>query len=112
MATFAYQAHISANIQQHIDWLKQYVDLGFEKIILHNVGRNQEEFLNMFGEKVLPKLWAKEGFVIIWLLQTLVTTKVAGIQKLNPNKIQGQQEESPIFSNKLIKSTTKLRPGC
>ncbi len=48
--------HISANIQQHIDWLKQYVDLGFEKIILHSVGRNQEEFLNMFGEKVLPKL--------------------------------------------------------
>ncbi|MEJ7828510.1 MAG: hypothetical protein WKF91_09950 [Segetibacter sp.] len=56
MATFAYQAHISANIQQHIDWLKQCVDLALEKIILHIMGCNQEEFLNMFDEKVLPKL--------------------------------------------------------
>ncbi|MBA3648701.1 MAG: TIGR03885 family FMN-dependent LLM class oxidoreductase [Chitinophagales bacterium] len=47
---------VSSNIQQHIDSLKEYTELGFEKIILHNVGRNQEEFINVFGEKVLPKL--------------------------------------------------------
>lgn len=47
---------VSSNIQQHIDCLKQYSEQGFEKIILHNVGRNQEEFINVFGEKVLPKL--------------------------------------------------------
>jgi probable non-F420 flavinoid oxidoreductase len=48
--------HISSDVNQHIQWIKQYVDLGFETIILHNVGRNQEEFINVFGEKVLPKL--------------------------------------------------------
>ena len=48
--------HISSKADQHIAWLKQYVDLGFEKIILHNVGRNQEEFINVFGDKVIPKL--------------------------------------------------------
>jgi alkanesulfonate monooxygenase SsuD/methylene tetrahydromethanopterin reductase-like flavin-dependent oxidoreductase (luciferase family) len=47
---------VSSNIQQHIDSLKAYADLGFEKIILHNVGRNQAEFIKVFGEKVLPKL--------------------------------------------------------
>ncbi len=47
---------VSSNIQQHIDSLKKYAALGFEKIILHNVGRNQEEFIKVFGEKVLPKL--------------------------------------------------------
>ncbi|MBA4141002.1 MAG: TIGR03885 family FMN-dependent LLM class oxidoreductase [Segetibacter sp.] len=47
---------VSSNIQQHIDSLKDYAALGFEKIILHNVGRNQEEFIEVFGEKVLPKL--------------------------------------------------------
>jgi probable non-F420 flavinoid oxidoreductase len=47
---------ISSNIQQHVDWLKQYIDLGFSKIILHNVGKNQEEFINVFGEKVLPQI--------------------------------------------------------
>ncbi len=47
---------VSSNIQQHIDSLKEYADLGFQKIMLHNVDRNQEEFINGFGEKVLPRL--------------------------------------------------------
>jgi coenzyme F420-dependent glucose-6-phosphate dehydrogenase len=47
---------ISSDVKQHIDWLKQYDDLGFDMIILHDVGRNQEEFINVFGDKVLPKL--------------------------------------------------------
>ena len=47
---------ISSDVQQHIDNLKQYADLGFEKIIIHNVSRNQAEFIKVFGEKVLPKL--------------------------------------------------------
>lgn len=47
---------ISSNIQQHIDWIKQDMEIGFEKIILHNVNRQQEIFLRDFGEKVLPKV--------------------------------------------------------
>ncbi len=47
---------VSSDVQQHIDSLKRYADLGFDKIILHHVGRNQEEFIHSFGEKVLPKL--------------------------------------------------------
>ncbi|WP_207492068.1 TIGR03885 family FMN-dependent LLM class oxidoreductase [Aridibaculum aurantiacum] len=46
---------ISSDPQQHIKWIQEYVDLGFEKIILHNVGKNQEEFIKDFGEHVLPK---------------------------------------------------------
>ncbi len=41
------------NIQQHISNIRQYVDKGFEKIILHKVERNQEEFIRVFGEKFL-----------------------------------------------------------
>lgn len=47
---------ISSDLQQHIDWIKQDISLGFEKIILHNVNRDQETFIQDFGEKVLPKL--------------------------------------------------------
>ena len=36
---------ISSNFQQHIDWIHQDMELGFERIILHNVNRQQEEFL-------------------------------------------------------------------
>jgi coenzyme F420-dependent glucose-6-phosphate dehydrogenase len=47
---------ISSDIEQHIGWIKQDLKLGFDKIILHNVNRQQEVFIKTFGEKVLPKL--------------------------------------------------------
>lgn len=47
---------ISSNLQQHINWIKQDMELGFERIILHNVNRQQEEFIKVFGEKVLPEV--------------------------------------------------------
>lgn len=47
---------ISADLQQHIDWIRQDISLGFEHIILHNVNRDQETFIRDFGEKVLPQL--------------------------------------------------------
>lgn len=46
--------HISANPQQHIEWLQEYVDLGFDELILHNVNPEQEQFIKDFGEQVLP----------------------------------------------------------
>ncbi|HZH63582.1 MAG TPA: LLM class F420-dependent oxidoreductase, partial [Flavisolibacter sp.] len=45
---------ITSNMQKHIDWIKQDMELGFDKIILHNVNREQERFINDFGEKFLP----------------------------------------------------------
>jgi coenzyme F420-dependent glucose-6-phosphate dehydrogenase len=47
---------ISSDPQQHIDWIKKDMELDFDRIILHNVNRNQEEFINVFGDKVLPSL--------------------------------------------------------
>jgi coenzyme F420-dependent glucose-6-phosphate dehydrogenase len=32
------------------------VDMGFDEIYLHNVGRDQAAFITTFGEQVLPKL--------------------------------------------------------
>jgi coenzyme F420-dependent glucose-6-phosphate dehydrogenase len=52
------QGHIriSADIQQHITWLQEDVALGFERIYIHNVNRDQERFIETFGEKILPML--------------------------------------------------------
>lgn len=47
---------ISSSAQQHIDWLAADAELGFEEIQLHNVGANQEAFIDFFGENVLPRL--------------------------------------------------------
>ena len=47
---------ISSDLKQHIDWIQQDMQLGFERIILHNVNRQQEPFIKVFGEKILPHL--------------------------------------------------------
>jgi probable non-F420 flavinoid oxidoreductase len=47
---------ISSDVQRHIDWLHQDVELGFERILVHNVNRDQERFIDVFGDKVLPAL--------------------------------------------------------
>ena len=48
--------NISADINSHIRWIKEYQSLGFDRIFLHNVNRGQQFFIREFGEKVLPKL--------------------------------------------------------
>jgi coenzyme F420-dependent glucose-6-phosphate dehydrogenase len=47
---------ISADLDQHIQWLRERAALGFETLNLHNVGRNQHEFIEAFGRHVLPAL--------------------------------------------------------
>lgn len=47
---------ISADPDVHRAEVQKYVDLGFDRIYLHNVGRNQREWIEVFGRDVLPKL--------------------------------------------------------
>jgi G6PDH family F420-dependent oxidoreductase len=47
---------ISADPDVHRAEIQRYVDLGFDRIYLHNVGRNQVEWIEVFGRDVLPKL--------------------------------------------------------
>jgi probable non-F420 flavinoid oxidoreductase len=52
------EAHvrISADLERHADWLMEYLELGFDEIYVHNVNRWQREFIEGFGERVLPSL--------------------------------------------------------
>ncbi|MGQ3888167.1 TIGR03885 family FMN-dependent LLM class oxidoreductase [Legionella sp. CNM-1927-20] len=45
--------HISEDPKQHIQWISEYMSLGFEKIVLHNVNKNQTDFIHFFGSNVL-----------------------------------------------------------
>lgn len=47
---------ISADPDVHRAAIQKYVDLGFDRVYLHNVGRNQREWIDVFGAQVLPKL--------------------------------------------------------
>lgn len=47
---------ISADPQRHLAWLQQDLALGVSQITLHNVNREQEAFIDVFGARVLPAL--------------------------------------------------------
>jgi hypothetical protein len=47
---------VSADLQRHALWLWEYAELGFDELYLHHVGQDQEEFVDMFGQHVLPQL--------------------------------------------------------
>lgn len=45
---------ISSDLNNYKRWIGEYIDLGFEKILLHNVNREQENFIEVFGNQILP----------------------------------------------------------
>ncbi|MDQ1529626.1 MAG: coenzyme F420-dependent glucose-6-phosphate dehydrogenase [Actinomycetota bacterium] len=47
---------VSEDPDVHRANIQRYLDLGFDRIYLHNVGRNQREWMDVFGRDVLPKL--------------------------------------------------------
>jgi coenzyme F420-dependent glucose-6-phosphate dehydrogenase len=53
---FANRMLISADLDEHAAQIQRFVDMGFDEIYLHNVGRDQAAFIKAFGEKVLPAL--------------------------------------------------------
>ncbi|MCU1439714.1 MAG: family F420-dependent class oxidoreductase [Rhodoglobus sp.] len=47
---------VSSDPDRHRAHIQQFVDLGFDRIYLHNAGRNQREWIEVFGRDVLPGL--------------------------------------------------------
>ncbi len=47
---------ISSDLGRQLAWLAQDVELGFSRIYLHNVNRDQERFIDAFAAEVLPQL--------------------------------------------------------
>jgi coenzyme F420-dependent glucose-6-phosphate dehydrogenase len=49
---------ISSDLEEHRREIQRFLDMGFDRIYLHNVGRNQREWAEAFGREVLPGLTA------------------------------------------------------
>jgi G6PDH family F420-dependent oxidoreductase len=49
---------MSADPDVHRREIQKYLDMGFDRIYLHNVGPNQAAWIDVFGREVLPKLTA------------------------------------------------------
>ncbi len=55
---FAGRMLITSDLDTHRADIQRYLDLGIDRVYLHNVGRNQTEWIEAFGRDVLPKLTA------------------------------------------------------
>jgi coenzyme F420-dependent glucose-6-phosphate dehydrogenase len=47
---------VSADPEDHLEWLRKDLSLDVDKLLLHNVCHEQERFVEDFGEQVLPEL--------------------------------------------------------
>jgi coenzyme F420-dependent glucose-6-phosphate dehydrogenase len=47
---------VSANLDDHIRWLREDIELGFDHIFVHNAAADQENFIRVFGREVLPSV--------------------------------------------------------
>ncbi|MGK2948075.1 MAG: TIGR03885 family FMN-dependent LLM class oxidoreductase [Acidimicrobiales bacterium] len=47
---------VSDDPKQHAAWIDELAEIGFDAVYLHHVGQEQERFLDVFGEQVLPEL--------------------------------------------------------
>ncbi|HEX7224933.1 MAG TPA: TIGR03885 family FMN-dependent LLM class oxidoreductase [Candidatus Limnocylindria bacterium] len=47
---------ISADLDRHRQWIREDLARGFERVYLHEVGPDQERFVDVFGREVLPAI--------------------------------------------------------
>jgi probable non-F420 flavinoid oxidoreductase len=47
---------VSSDPSRHVGWLAELIEIGFDEVYLHHVGREQAAFIDCFGDKVLAEL--------------------------------------------------------
>ena len=49
---------VSTDPDEHVSRIREYLDLGFTHLVFHGPGHDQERFLKLYGEEILPRLHA------------------------------------------------------
>lgn len=52
---------VSTDPEEHVAKILEYVDLGFRHLVFHGPGDDQERFLRLYGEEILPRLRSRVG---------------------------------------------------
>jgi coenzyme F420-dependent glucose-6-phosphate dehydrogenase len=47
---------VSADPEEHVNRIRPYVELGFRHLVFHAPGPDQESFIRLYAERVLPRL--------------------------------------------------------
>lgn len=49
---------VSTDPDEHVSRIQEYIDLGFRHLVFHGPGADQERFLKLYGDEILPRLRA------------------------------------------------------
>lgn len=49
---------VSTDPDEHVARIREYLDLGFTHLVFHGPGHDQERFLRVYGEEIIPRLHA------------------------------------------------------
>jgi coenzyme F420-dependent glucose-6-phosphate dehydrogenase len=52
---------VASQVDEHVEQIKPYIDLGFTHLVFHAPGPDQEKFLRLYADKVLPRLRSHFG---------------------------------------------------
>jgi len=52
---------VSTDPDEHVEKIKPYIELGFRHLVFHAPGPDQERFLRLYSQQVMPKLRAMVG---------------------------------------------------
>jgi coenzyme F420-dependent glucose-6-phosphate dehydrogenase len=52
---------VSSDPEEHVERIRPYVELGFNHLVFHAPGPDQERFLRLYAEQVLPLLRERFG---------------------------------------------------
>jgi coenzyme F420-dependent glucose-6-phosphate dehydrogenase len=50
---------VSAEINRHIDWLREDMETGFDTVYVHQIARDIDRFIDVFAAEVLPEFSAE-----------------------------------------------------
>lgn len=50
---------VSDDPEEHVERISEYIDMGFRHLVFHGPGADQDRFLRLYGEHILPRLHAR-----------------------------------------------------
>ena len=52
---------VSTEVEEHVERVARYIELGFRHLVFHAPGTNQRRFIDLYSEKVMPALRTRFG---------------------------------------------------
>jgi len=52
---------VSDDVEEHIEQIRPYLEWGFDHLVFHFPGNDQERAMALYAEKVLPELRSRFG---------------------------------------------------